>query len=55
MEKIKPVLGTVISKLPDVDYFDLLFRALKSMKYGSRRCMVPPINGWSCNSYRAQH
>jgi hypothetical protein len=55
MEKTKPISGTVISTLPDADDFDLLSRARKSMKDVSRCCAVPPVNGWSFNSYRARH
>jgi hypothetical protein len=44
-----------MSTLPDTDDFDLLSGDHKSMKDGSQRCATPPINGWSCNSYRAQH
>jgi hypothetical protein len=53
MEQIKPVMGTVMSTLPDTDDFDMLFGARKSMKDGSCHYVVPPVNGWSCNSYRA--
>jgi hypothetical protein len=53
MEKTKPVLGTVMSTLPDADDFDLLSGAHKSMKDGSRHCAVPPVKEWLYNSYRA--
>jgi hypothetical protein len=45
MEKIKPMSGMVMSTLPDADDFDLLSRACKSIKDGSRRYAIPPING----------
>jgi hypothetical protein len=50
MEKTKPVLGTVMSTLPDADDFDLLSGAHKSMKDGSRHCALPPVNGHLFNS-----
>jgi hypothetical protein len=53
MEKTKPASGTVMSTLPMAEDFDMLSGARKSMKYESRRCAVPPIIGWSCNSYHA--
>jgi hypothetical protein len=45
----------VMSTMPDADDFHQLSEAHKLMKDGSRRCVVPPINGWLCNSYCAQH
>jgi hypothetical protein len=45
MEKIKPMSGMVMSTLPDADDFDLLSGACKSIKDGSRRYAIPPING----------
>jgi hypothetical protein len=55
MEKTKLVSGMVMSTLPDANDFDLLSRACKSMKDGSRHCAVSPANKWLCNSYIAWH